>query len=132
MSTPLPQAKHTLLSLPFTPATYIDPSLLLPIISHAVRASSLSCFVLFSTPHGEQLYTDLRRNPRASFEGLQRFLGRVYSVMAEAQWEAAKVLMDVEVRFEGEHEGGVWGESLGDRDWRVLKLKGKLTPDVKS
>ena len=123
MSTPLPQAEHTLLVLPFTASIYFDPSPLLSPISKIVHASTHSALLLFSTPYDEQLYTTLRRDPRATFDEFQRFLGINYAALAEAQWEAGKVLMDVEVRFEGEN--GNWEDKLGKRSWQIVKLTGE-------
>ena len=109
----LPQTTdHVVLLLPFTPATLNDPAPLLPIISRAVKETqSRSLLVLFSTPlddsqagtssHG-QLYAQLRANPSVNFELFQRFLGKIYATLAAAQWSCGKVLMNVEVAFEGE------------------------------
>lgn len=131
MSTPIPQPDHTFLVLPFTPSIYKDPSPLPPIISQVVRSSDRSVLIIFSNPnHGEQLYTTLRRDPRASFAGLQTFLGRVYATMAEAQWRSGRVLMDVEVRFEG--EDGDWREKLENAaragKGQTVKLEGGSYP----
>jgi hypothetical protein len=142
-----PSAKdHTCLILPFTHATYTDPSPLLHTIYQVLAQSSLqSLTLIFSTPppsqntspalpmhdlaraQHEQLYATLVRSPTAHWARFQGFLGTVYATMAAAQWSSGKVLMEVEVHYEGEQ--GDWAEKLDlaeRRDLQVVGLQGQL------
>lgn len=119
-------SKHIVLVLPFTASTYLHPAPLLRIIhSHFLANPAASYTVLFSTPEqprrrssafsssyqdvaplpqgpSEQLYVQLKRNPRANFAGMQTFLGAVYAALSGAVWASGRILTDVDVRFEGE------------------------------
>lgn len=126
------ESKHTFLVLPFTPTLLSDPSSLLPAIYGAALHSSLSCTIIFSSPSSsssssdDQLYTQLRKSPRQSWTVFQIFLGKVYATLAAGQWRAGKVLMDVEVHFEGEQ--GDWGDKLlyaKEEDKRLIVLEGE-------
>ena len=107
--------RYTLV-IPFSSATYPDPS---PVLSTIYRtlvslpATSTNLTVLFSTPsaHGPQLYPKLRSNAVDNWADFQSFLGKVYACLAAAQWTAGKILMDVEVAFEGEPQTG-HGETM--------------------
>jgi len=70
--------------------------------------------VLFSTPStdGEQLYPLIRSNPVDNWTDFQSFLGKVYACLAAAQWTAGKVLMEVEVAFQGEDGYSPHGEII--------------------
>lgn len=119
----LPQADYTYLILPFTELTFTNPSSLLPLISKTIHATKRSLLVIFSSPSNEQLYATLRRDPRASWHGFQRFLGQVYGALAAAQWDAGKVLLDIEVAFEGADVH--WSEPSKDGERQTVKLEGK-------
>lgn len=97
--------RHTVLVLPFTPSTLNNPAHLLPLIYKVTTESVESCTILFSTPSQsggtEDLYNTIRKSPRKYWSVFQRFLGKVYGSMGAAQWRAGRVLMDVEVLFEG-------------------------------
>ena len=97
--------RHTVLVLPFTPSILRDPARLLPAIYKVTTESVESCTILFSTPSQsggtEDLYTTIRKSPRKYWSVFQRFLGKVYGTLGAAQWRAGRVLMDVEVLFEG-------------------------------
>ena len=121
---PLPQAGSTVLILPFTLSTLLHPEPLLPIITQAIHCSSKSLLVILSTQSGEQLYATLHRNPKTNWVRLQRFLGKIYAPMVTAQWAVGRVLMDVEVRFEG--EDGDWEEKLGVGAEQTVKLQGGI------
>lgn len=127
---PLP-TDHIILLLPFTLSTYQNPTPLLPIIHQTLTHSSLkSLTVIFLTPDAtspDQLYTQLRKNPVKHWHGFQIFLGKVYATLAAAQWACSRVLMDVEIRFEGE-DGG-WAEKLrkgGSSEFQVISSNGEL------
>jgi hypothetical protein len=101
---------HTVLVLPFTSSILSDPHPILHTIHQQVINSIESCTVLFSTPRpgggevgsgDEQLYITLRRSPKKYWDVFQRFLGKVYATMAAAQWRVGRVLMDVEIGFDG-------------------------------
>ena len=132
-----PPTSHTTLILPFTPATYTNPSVLLPTIFRVLdQCTTTSLLVLFSTPpspesrhaHDTQLYTRLARDPQGNWAGFQTFLGKVYACLAAAQWSGGNVLMDVEVDFEGEADAGkgiVNGRIKSDEgDSQVVKIQG--------
>ena len=125
---PLPQANRTVLILPFIPSLLLHPEPLLPIVTQALHCSSRSLLVIFSTPSIEQLYATLRRDPRASWLELQRFLGEIYASMLVAVWAVERVLMDVEVRFEG--EDGDWEEKMGVGAEQTFKLQGEIGKSV--
>lgn len=97
--------RHTVLVLPFTPSILNDPARLLPTIYKVTTESVKSCTILFSTPSQsggtEDLYNTIRKSPRKYWDAFQRFLGKVYGTLGAAQWRAGRVLMDVEVLFEG-------------------------------
>lgn len=105
-----------LLVLPFTPGLLRNPLPLLPIVYKAAHHARNSLTVLFSTPQEEgipkprQMYYILRRSPKTHFAALQSFLGKVYSALAAGQWAAGRVLLEVEVRFDGEK--GDWKEKI--------------------
>ena len=112
--------RHTLV-LPFTPATYPNPAAVLSTIYRTLVAlpSSATHFdVHFSTPeaHGDQLYLQLLRSPEHHWHRFQTFLGKVYACLGAAQWTAGRVLLEVEVSFEGEDGATTRGE--------VIALKG--------
>lgn len=124
-SSSIPAADHTLLILPFLEETYLNPSPFLPIIQQAVQSSSTSVLVIFSTPGTEQLYDSLRKNPQASWDGLQRLLGTMYGSLAGAQWASGRVLMDVEVRFEGDSGVPVSDPRLRSAKAQTVCLEGE-------
>ena len=96
-------AQHTVLVLPFTPSILVDPTPVLQLVYKTTQESRESCTVLFSTPAsaGRDLYTTLKAEPRKYWETFQKFLGRIYATLSAAQWVVGRVLMDVEVGFEG-------------------------------
>jgi pantetheine-phosphate adenylyltransferase len=124
------ETKHTFVVLPFTSDVLSDPSSLLPAIYHSALHSTQSCTVIFSSPSPEtQLYPQLREHPRRHWAEFQTFLGKVYAVLAAGQWRAERVLMDVEVHFEGEE--GDWSDKLlyaSESDKRLIILEGKWSP----
>jgi hypothetical protein len=101
--------KHTVLVLPFTTSNLNNPEGILPSIYSITTKSVESCTVLFSTPcHSGgtgDLYKTIRTSPKKYWDTFQRFLGKVYGTMGAAQWSVGKVLMDVEVLFEGMDSG---------------------------
>jgi hypothetical protein len=103
-SPPVP-SDHLLLILPFTQTTLLNPSTFIPPLLELVVDYSLkSIVVYFSSPKDhEQLYSRLENNARDSWSTFQHFLGVVYSALAAAQWQCGKVLLNVEVHFDGEH-----------------------------
>jgi hypothetical protein len=118
-------ARNSVLILPFTSGILKDPSSLLPVIFDAAQEPTESLTVVFSTPgSGKQLYAELREAPKAHFEELQRFLGKVYAALAAGQWTANRVLLNVEVRFDGEL--GDWSEKLQALPDEVVRLEGEL------
>lgn len=118
-------AKNTVLILPFTSGILRDPSALLPVIFEAAQEPTESLTVVFSTPGpGKQLYTELRAAPKAHFEELQRFLGKVYAALAAGQWTANRVLLSVEVRFDGEL--GDWSAKLQAVPDEIVRVEGEL------
>lgn len=122
------ESKHTFVVLPFTPALLADPTAIIPVIYRAALHSISSCTIIFSTPSpsAAQLYATIRQSPRRYWHHFQSFLGRVYAALAAGQWEAKRVLMDVEVRFDGER--GRWSDKLAyteqDGDKRLVLLDG--------
>lgn len=119
-------ARNLALILPFTPGILKDLSALLPIIFEAAQLPTESLTVVFSTPGSEtQLYAELRKAPKAHFEELQVFLGKVYAALAAGQWTANRVLLEVEVRFDGEL--GDWSEKLQAVPDEVVRLEGAST-----
>ena len=119
----LPQANHTILTLPFIPELYNDPSTVLPLVASAVQASSDSVLILFSSPAHDQLYSKLKHDPRANWSNFQVFLGNIYSALSTAQWETQKILLIVEVYFEGSN-GELKSKATGTTN--VIKLEGKV------
>ncbi|KAK4688641.1 pantetheine-phosphate adenylyltransferase, partial [Tremellales sp. Uapishka_1] len=122
MRTPLTGPPNVFLVLPFTTATYTDPTLLLPIIYRALLATSPSTStftVLLSSPSSPQLFSELRTSPVAHWRSFQTFLAKIYATLAAAQWKSGKVMMDVEVHFDG--EGGRWDDRL---QGETIKLQG--------
>lgn len=102
------------LVLPFTPSLLLDPTPLLPTIYQTVVAVPTSHIIVrLVTPSstGEpaegQLYDRLRRNPRANWDVLQRFLAEVYASLSAGQWACGKVLLDVEVAFAQASDQGI-------------------------
>ena len=96
-------AEHTVLILPFTPSILADPAPILQLVYKTTQESTASCTVLFSTPSssGRDLYTRLKAEPRKHWDTFQKFLGRIYATLSAAQWGVGRVLLDVEVGFEG-------------------------------
>lgn len=121
------EIKHTFVVLPFTSDVLSDPSSLLPAIYHSALHSTQSCTVIFSSPSPQlQLYGQLRKHPRRHWAEFQTFLGKVYAVLAAGQWRAERVLMDVEVHFQGEE--GDWSDKLlyaSESEKRLIVLEGK-------
>lgn len=113
---------HTLLVLPFTTQILDDPTSILPLIYRVTRESLKSCTILFSTPTPNQgdLYTILRASPKKYWDNFQRFLGKVYATLSAAQWSVGRVLMDVEVGFEGYDSQS----RSGGKQVRVVNLDG--------
>jgi hypothetical protein len=95
--------KHTVLVLPFTTSILNNPEDILPFVYSVTTKSVESCTVLFSTPSqsGGDLYQTIRQLPKKYWDTFQRFLGKLYGTMGAAQWIVGRVLMDVEVLFEG-------------------------------
>lgn len=133
------EAAHTYLLLPFTTDILADPSPLLRTIYNASLSSQQSCALIFCSPKessrkgigGQQLYNILKASPRRHWSAFQLFLGKVYAALAAGQWEAGKVLMDVEVQFDEDgsrHED--WERRLlyaGKGVGRVLLLEGAFS-----
>lgn len=96
-------AEHTVLVLPFTRSILADPTPILNLVYKTTQESRESCTVLFSTPSSARrdLYTTLKAEPRKYWDTFQKFLGRVYATLSAAQWGVGRVLMNVEVGFEG-------------------------------
>lgn len=116
--------KNTALVLPFTSGILKDPSAILPIVFDTAQQPTETLTVVFSTPgSGKQLYTELRAAPKAHFEELQRFLGKVYAALAAGQWISNRVLLSVEVRFDGEL--GDWSEKLQAVPDEIVALEGE-------
>ena len=122
------ETKHTFVVLPFTPDILVDPSKLLPVIYRAALHSTESCTIIFSSPCSDntQLYARLRKSPGRNWAQFQSFLGKVYAALSAGQWMSGRVLMDVEVRFDGEQ--GDWGDKLSfakEEDKRLVVLQGE-------
>jgi pantetheine-phosphate adenylyltransferase len=95
-------AEHTVLVLPFTSSLLADPTPILHLVYKTTTESKESCTILFSTPSSSRdLYAMLQAEPRMYWHTFQKFLGRVYATLSAAQWSVGRVLMDVEVGFEG-------------------------------
>ncbi|KAK6902893.1 hypothetical protein I203_108153 [Kwoniella mangroviensis CBS 8507] len=129
--TTIQQKDHTILLLPFTPSTLSDPSHVVSVILDILPKSSTQSFtVLFTTPSSHpQLYTTIKRSPAKNFKLLQTFLGRIYAALATAQLIAGKVLMDVEIHFNG--ESGSWKDKLFRSDkgeYQVIYTEGLPIP----
>nr|ODN99641.1 pantetheine-phosphate adenylyltransferase [Cryptococcus depauperatus CBS 7855] len=141
---------HTILILPFTPSLMKEASpyysLILDILP---KSASKSFTVFFSTPRNastlekistltatrqeEQFYSTLYRSPQSTFSTLQTFLGGIYSALWTAQWKCGRVLLDVEVHFEG--EGGNYAEKLlrgtsDQEEYQVIKIDGVKETDL--
>ncbi|ODO03418.1 pantetheine-phosphate adenylyltransferase [Cryptococcus wingfieldii CBS 7118] len=145
-------ADHIILCLPLTPALFTAPQPLVALILDILPPSASKSFtVFFSTPKGalanaqslipgkgsdqEQLYSLLQRSPKESFAGLQSFLGAIYTALWTAQWKCGKVLLDVEVHFEG--EGGSLESKLcrgvaEAEEYHIVKIDGVRETDVVS
>ncbi|WWC90072.1 uncharacterized protein L201_005005 [Kwoniella dendrophila CBS 6074] len=114
----IPLKTHSILLLPFTTSILSDPSEIISTILNTLPKSSKESFtIILTTPpqitnknDQEQLYTKLLLSPKAHFETFQTFLGRIYSALATAQSNAGKILMDVEVHFDGEK--GSWENKI--------------------
>jgi hypothetical protein len=123
-------SKHTYLLLPLTEDLLYDPSPLSQTIYNSAYTSLESCTVLFSSPGGVQLYDTLRQSPTRHWQSFQTFLGRIYASLAAGQWEAGRVLMDVEVLFDEDHlEREDWEGRLnntGKAGARLLVLEGRF------
>lgn len=123
--------EHTYLLLPFTEDLLYDPSplSLSQTIYNSAYTSLESCTVLFSSPGGSQLYDTLRQSPTRHWHSFQTFLGRIYASLAAGQWEAGRVLMDVEILFDEDHlERKDWDGRLkytGKGGARLLVLEGR-------
>lgn len=116
-------AKHTVLLLPFTRDILEDPSQILSLVYKTTQESVESCTVLFSTPQSSRgdLYTTLGSDPRTYWDTFQKFLGKVYATLSAAQWAAGKVLLDVEVGFEGYD----LARRFSGKDVKVINLRGE-------
>ncbi|WVQ71610.1 hypothetical protein IAR50_001150 [Cryptococcus sp. DSM 104548] len=145
-------ADHVILLLPFTPALFSNPQPIVPLILDILPASATKSFtVFFSTPKGvlpneqslipgtgpgqEQLYSLLQRSPRESFAGLQSFLGAIYTALWTAQWKCGKVLLDVEVHFEGEDgdlEAKICRGKAEEEEYHIVKIDGVQETDLVS
>ena len=114
---------HTVFVLPFNTQILDDPTPILPLIYRVTRESIESCTILFSTPTPNQgdLYTVLRASPKKYWHPFQSFLGKVYATLSAAQWSVGRVLMDVEVGFEGYD----LQSRFGGREVRVVNLDGE-------
>ncbi|WWD01437.1 hypothetical protein V866_008381 [Kwoniella sp. B9012] len=129
--TTIQQKDHIILFLPFTPSTLSDPSHVVSIILDILPRSSTQSFtVLFTTPGShQQLYTTLKQSPSRNFKLLQTFLGRIYAGLATAQLIAGRVLMDVEIHFDG--EDGSWKDKLfrsEKGDFQLIATEGLPIP----
>jgi pantetheine-phosphate adenylyltransferase len=95
--------EHTVLVLPFTPSILADPTPILHLVYKTTQESRESCTILFSTPStpSGDIYSILKAEPRRYWQIFQKFLGRVYATLSAAQWSVGRVLLDVEVGFEG-------------------------------
>lgn len=119
--------KRVLFVCPFTRSILDNPAPLLGCLGYAATQATERCIVLFSTPNASpdaQLYSALRKSPKASFSALSRFLSRVYAVLAAGQWDAGRPLTDVEVRFDGEE--GDWTLKLGGPSF-LLEFEGEIS-----
>ncbi|ORY33770.1 hypothetical protein BCR39DRAFT_519164 [Naematelia encephala] len=134
-----PSAKrHTVLVLPFTTYVFTNPTILLPVIFATLAHSSYdSLTVVFSSPpEPAQLYSLLKADAVTHWEAFQEFLGKVYATLAAAQWRSGRVLMNVEVHFDGEE--GDWKEKLPPKnaDSQTVILEGfsdlPINPEIKA
>ncbi|WRT67099.1 uncharacterized protein IL334_004065 [Kwoniella shivajii] len=127
---------HTILILPFTHSLLLSPETLISTILSTLPTSSKKSFtVVFTSPTSPQLYGSLLQTPVKHFDIFQSFLGRIYAALATAQLNAGRVLMDVEVHFDGEN--GPWAEKLFHgrevEDYQILVIEGVILPtQVKS
>ncbi|WWC61147.1 uncharacterized protein I303_103726 [Kwoniella dejecticola CBS 10117] len=137
----IPLRDHSILLAPFTPEILLDPSGVVSTLLDVLPKSSLKSFtVLFTTPDPscshtsstsiphtssntssssrscDQLYTLLQESPTSNFAVFQSFLGKIYAGLATAQLSAGRVLMDVEIHFDGESEGE--GASFNEKLFR--------------
>lgn len=115
----LVDTEHILLVLPFTTGLLRDPSSLLGVVFTAAQHATKTVTVAFVTPGEEQLYPSLLAAPKAHWDKLQHFLGKVYSALAAGHWAADRILVDVEVRFQGE---GEWSDRVLARPDRLVVL----------
>jgi pantetheine-phosphate adenylyltransferase len=120
----LTETPNVLLVLPFTAGLLRDPSALLRLLFHTAERATSTVSVVFTTPgSGAQLYSALRAAPRKHFDALQNFLAEVYAALAAGHWAAGRVLVDVEVHFDGEL--GDWTQKLLATPDRVVLLECK-------
>ncbi|WVQ70127.1 uncharacterized protein L199_008352 [Kwoniella botswanensis] len=129
--TTIQQKDHTILLLPFAPSTLSDPSHVVSVILDILPKSSTQSFtVLFTTPSShQQLYTTLKRSASRNFKLLQTFLGRIYASLATAQLIAGRVLMNVEIHFDGE-DGSLKDKLFSNEkgDYQVIVTEGLPIP----
>jgi len=116
--------EHAVLILPFTPGLLADPTPILHLVYKSTQESRESCTILFSTPSPRgDLYAKLKAEPRKYWHTFQKFLGRVYATLSAAQWSVGRVLMDVEVGFEGYD----LQKRFGGKKVKVVNLRGECT-----
>lgn len=118
----LTMAQRHVLVLPFDSSTYPDPAPLLPTIHETLTSlptDSTHFTVLLITPDDSQLYLTLRSSPVSCWNDFQGSLSKLYACLAAAQWSCGKVLLDVEVAFEGEAEFNL-------KDLEVIVPEGQL------
>ena len=151
-----PATAHTVLLLPLNFTSFKDPSPILPIIRETLQKCVLESFtVLFVdppnlSPHAQsasisafntagssstrqksrgRLYANLRRDLSTNIALVQAFLSRIYATLAAAQWGCGRVLMDVEVIFEGE----ALALSFSDlENGQAIRLKGISSRSIDS
>ncbi|WWC69483.1 uncharacterized protein I206_103424 [Kwoniella pini CBS 10737] len=135
MTTPSIQLlDHTILLAPFTLDILQDPSNIISIILDVLPKSSLKSFtVIFTSPSSsttvqEQLYKRLKESPVLNFSIFQSFLGKVYAGLATSQLSIGKILMDVEIHFDG--EDGSWNEKIfrSKGEFQLLLIDGISIP----
>jgi pantetheine-phosphate adenylyltransferase len=121
-------AEHTVLILPFTPSILADPSPILHLVYRTTQDSKASCTILFSTPSTPtgDIYSVLKAEPRKYWHTFQKFLGRVYATLSAAQWSVGRVLMDVEVGFEGYD----LQQRFGGKKVKVINLRCECTREM--
>jgi pantetheine-phosphate adenylyltransferase len=120
--------EHTVLILPFTPDLLADPTPILHLVYKTTQKTCQSCTILFSTPSTPtgDIYSVLKAKPRNYWHTFQKFLGRVYATLSAAQWSVGRVLMDVEVGFEGYDVQ----KRFGGKKVKVVNLQCKRTSMV--